>query len=143
MRIELVRCAFRPTGTFGRLFLDDVFECYTLEPIKRMDNVKPQCIPLGTYKIAMNVVSPKYRFRMPYRINAGCVPRLLGVPGFDGILIHIGNFLKDTAGCILVGERATLTRLWNSTKAYNSLYRKLKEAHLKGEDINLTIVNLT
>lgn len=135
MKINLVRCAFRPTGTFGRLFIDGVFECYTLEPIHRTDNLKPRCIPLGTYKVVTNIISPKYRFRYPYNKFNGCVPRLLHVSGFDGILIHVGNFLKDTLGCILVGERANLSRLFNSTKAYLSLWNKLQHA----DDISLTI----
>lgn len=119
--IEVVRTRSNEFGTFGRLFLNDEFQCYTLEPAPSA--TLP--IPEGSYPLTLNVVSPKYRFRMPYLKHKGRVPRLLNVPGHKGILIHIGNFLRDTSGCILVGQRASLSRLYNSTIAYNSLYSNL------------------
>lgn len=126
-RLDLVRCTFYKTCTLGRLFLNDEFVCYTLEPpIPAYTGlVKPYAIPNGTYDVTLNVQSPKYRYRSPYNKHKGRVPRLLDVPNFEGILIHIGNFAKDTRGCILVGEKKGYTRLYNSTKAYNALYEKL------------------
>lgn len=122
--LTLVRCRMSDYGTFGRLFLDDVPMCYTLEP---SPSAAHPCIPLGRYKVALNILSPKYRFRTPYStLCHGCVPRLLSVPGRDGILIHIGNFAKDTLGCILVGEKQTVHRLYNSTKAFTYLYNYIK-----------------
>lgn len=124
--IEVIRCRANECGTFGRLFIEDKFECYTLEPPMPKVKVKPYPIPEGTYDLVINVPSPKYKFRFPYSFFHGCVPRLLNVPKFDGILIHIGNFAKDTLGCILVGQKASLSRLYNSTNAYTALFRKLK-----------------
>ena len=124
--IEVVRCRQSVDGTFGRLFVNGEFYCYTLEPPMPKVMVKPYPIPCGTYDLTLSVQSPKYRYRWPYNCYKGCVPRLLNVPGFDGILIHIGNFAKDTLGCILVGEKASLRRLYYSTNAYIKLYNKLK-----------------
>lgn len=127
-QINLVRCRVNECGTFGSLYVNDEFVCYTLEPCpSSAAHVKPFCIPVGNYDVTLSVVSPKFRFRSPYKRHGGRVPRLLNVPNFEGILIHIGNFLKDTSGCILVGESVSLTRLFNSTNAYLKLYSILEK----------------
>lgn len=123
--LELVRCRVSPYGTFGKLYVNDRFECYTLEPVKTL--FFKGAIPVGTYKVTLNIKSPKFSSRWPYssKLIGGRLPRLLNVPNFEGILIHIGNFVKDTKGCILVGEKVNLMRLFNSTNAFLSLYKKL------------------
>lgn len=125
--IEVVRCSFNAHCTMGRLFVNDKFQCYTLEPPlpKYKIQIKPYCIPEGVYDVTLDVVSPKYRNRLPYKKFGGRVPRLLGVPGFSGVLIHIGNNPKDTRGCILVGATCGHIRLFDSTKAYLALWHKL------------------
>lgn len=122
--LDLQRCRVNEYGTFGRLFVNDNFECYTLEPLPGY--LKPCCIPVGEYAVVTDQPSPKFRYRVPYSFFKGCVPRLVDVPNFQGVLIHIGNFLKDTKGCILVGQRASFTRLYNSRLAYDSLWLKLQ-----------------
>ena len=62
-------------------------------------------IPTGIYKLEMNVVSPKYSLVKWYQdLCKGKMPRLLNVPGFEGVLIHPGNTPLDTFGCVLVGD---------------------------------------
>jgi hypothetical protein len=56
------------------------------------------------------------------------------VPGFDGILIHVGNTKSDTLGCILVGQNKAKGKVLNSTETFKKLYEKLK-----GNKIKLTI----
>lgn len=135
--IELVRCRVSPYGTFGKLYINDRFECFTLEPVKTL--FSKGAIPVGTYNMTLKVKSPKFRNRWPYssKLIGGCLPRLLDVPNFDGILIHIGNFVKDTKGCILVGQKANLMRLFNSTNAFISLYKKL--ISLSSDDLKIKI----
>lgn len=76
-------------------------QCDTLEPqwrdLKKEKKVRGKtAIPEGKYKIVMSP-SAKFGKNMPYLIN---------VPQFEGIMIHPGNTVKDTMGCILVGVKS-------------------------------------
>lgn len=138
--------------TIGRLSINGKFVCDTLEDVDRdvnhngvFDNgevkIKAQtAIPYGTYKITLDVVSPKYSTRSQYKGIGAKLPRLLNVPSFEGILIHIGNYPKDTEGCILVGENKVKGQLVNSTATFNKLYTLLLTAKNKGEDIHIKII---
>ena len=78
-----------------------VQQCDTLEPqwrdLKTQQKVMGKtAIPEGKYKIVMSP-SAKFGKNMPY---------LIDVPQFEGIMIHPGNTVKDTMGCILVGVKS-------------------------------------
>lgn len=75
----------------------------TLEEIKSIKKYGETAIPTGTYKVNMNVVSPKFKDRSWAKPYGGILPRLENVKGFEGVLIHVGNKPEDTLGCILVG----------------------------------------
>ena len=135
MRLELHRRKRTDTATFGELFVDGVFECLTLEDVVRADGVKvwdATAIPAGTYKVILNM-SPRFKRIMP---------RLLGVPMFDGILIHKGNRSAETHGCILVGTTiAGPDLLTHSTEAFDKLFPKLKTACDSGQSVEIVITN--
>lgn len=63
---------------------------YTIEPPVRAN--KPKAIPTGKYNASI-----EYKNQTP-RI------RLKDVPGFTGILIHVGNSVADTTGCVVLGQ---------------------------------------
>ena len=61
------------------------------------DNKKDQsCIPEGVYDLEV-YDSAKF----------GRCLHVLDVPGRDGVLIHAGNYTRDTHGCILPGSQFT------------------------------------
>lgn len=144
MKIRLHRIAHRQAYTIGNLFINGKYECDTLEDRDRLNEGLPKihgytAIPVGTYHINMNTVSPKFSKRVQYSFCGGRLPRLENVPQFEGVLIHIGNTPEDTDGCILVGQNKVRGQLINSTATFRNLYEKLIKAHLSGEDILITI----
>ena len=106
MKLELIRHAFKPTYTIGKLYIDGKYFCDTLEDVVRKGPkvMHETAIPAGTYEVILNM-SPRFK---------KVLPRLLNVPGFDGILIHAGNTSKDTSGCILVGQNKEVGKVINS-----------------------------
>lgn len=138
--------------TIGNLYIDGIKFCDTLEDadrsltqsmgIENIKNIKKKdvtAIPAGRYKITLSVQSPKFSKYTQYEFCKGYLPRLINVPGFDGVLIHIGNYATDTSGCILVGLNTKKGMLTNSTNIFKDLYSKLKESSDKNEDIYITI----
>ena len=55
------------------------------------------------------------------------LPRLINVKGFEGVLIHSGNTIFDSSGCILLGIKSSDGVLKDSRKAVNALIEKLKD----------------
>lgn len=153
MKLTLERRWPKETYTIGRLYIGNEFVCNTLEDrdrgLKQADSeahIKSRkvygetAIPKGTYGIAMNVTSPKYAAVAWYwKLCQGKMPRLLSVKGFDGILIHPGNTALDTLGCILVGKNAKVGQLTESKATFEKLYKRMKAAYDKGEDITIEI----
>lgn len=139
--------------TIGKMTIEgNSFKCDTLEDTDRgltstmtkelISSIKQKgitAIPTGRYKIVMNVVSPKFSSYKQYQNIGGKLPRLVDVPGYEGVLIHIGNKHEDTDGCILVGENKVVGQVINSTATFNKLYPILKEASDRGEEIWITI----
>lgn len=142
MRLTLDRFFKGSNYTIGRLYVDGEYFCDTLEDTVRdlpeEDKIYSQtAIPAGTYKIVLNIKSPKYSQRKSYDWCGGYLPRLLNVPYFEGILIHAGNTAKDSAGCILVGENKEKGKVLNSMATLKRLYKRMKER--EDEGITITI----
>lgn len=91
--MKLIRIAQNKKGTFGVLVKDDRPICVTCEDPWNDNAVGTSCIPAGTYHCAPHS-GAKYKD----------VWALENVPGRTAILIHQGNTIKDTRGCILVGR---------------------------------------
>jgi hypothetical protein len=143
MDLVLKRIARKETYTIGRLYINGVYACDTLEDKDRgLDNdtmsiaeikaVKvpgETAIPTGKYEVSITY-SPRFKRMMPL---------LSGVKGFDGVRIHSGNTHKDTEGCILVGRNKVVGKVLDSRYTYNNLYKKLEAASKRGEYITIEI----
>jgi hypothetical protein len=65
------------------------------------------------------------------------------VPGFEYILIHIGNDDDDSAGCLLVGDSQTqnITKrgfIGASTDAYKRIYPPIADVLVNGGQVTIT-----
>lgn len=152
MKLQLKRRYKGANYTIGDLYIDgkwfsDTLEdtdrgltnTMSLEEIKKIKIKGQTAIPTGTYHIDMNTVSPRFGKKQFYKeVCNGKVPRLQNVPGYEGILIHVGEGKeghKLTSGCILVGNNTIIGGLTNSRETFKRLYQELKKA----KDITITI----
>lgn len=141
MELRVKRVALKSDYTIGRLYVNGEFFSDTLEDAVRDTKIYGKtAIPCGTYKITMDVVSPKFKDRSWAKPYDGKLPRLIDVPNYEGVLIHVGNTAEDTSGCLLVGQNRAVGKLVNSTQTFMSLMEKhLIPAKNKGEKITITI----
>lgn len=139
MKLKLVRIKGTAGFTEGKLYVNDVFECYTVEDADRQleaGGVKIQnktAIPKGIYKV---IISMSNRFKKN-------LPLLLDVPGFEGVRIHSGNSSKDTEGCIIVGsinDKNDDDWVGASKVAMSRLLPKIYDALAVKEPVTLEIV---
>ena len=147
MELVLKRIAKKDDYTIGRLYvrktvLDEYsageeleYVCDTLEPKWRdyangANKIKGKsAIPEGRYPIVITF-SPTFKKWLPLLVN---------VPMFSGIRIHAGNTVKDTQGCILVGENREVGKVLNSRKYVKIVKEKIVEAKDKGEGVWIEI----
>lgn len=140
MELTVKRYRHQKESTQGLFYIDGVFECYTLEDEFRVVKKWGEtCIPNGRYKVGLRTEG---KFHNRYKdkfsnIHKGML-HVTNVPNFKYILIHIGNYTKDTAGCLLVGAVANDGFIQHSTVAYRRMYEKIIKAFDNNEDVFIT-----
>lgn len=80
-------------GVFGVLLINGKIFCVTLEPCEYANKTFKSCIPAGCYELE-KTVSQKF----------GTTYEVCNVPDRTHILLHRGNIVEHTEGCILLGE---------------------------------------
>ena len=118
--------------------LDDTFDydlrdflCFTLEPADKI-------IPAGTYQMKLRTVGGKHnRYKSKFPDMHKGMLWVTKVPGRRFILIHIGNFCKDSQGCTLVGNMCYENTVSYSTDAYKKIYPRIAKA-IENEDVFIT-----
>ena len=139
MKLEVKRFEFGTNYTIGKLFIDGVYECYTLEdkvrevdgqPVSSWKIAGQTAIPKGTYYV---VIDDSIRFGKP-------MPHIVNVPGYDGVRIHPGNTDVDTDGCILVGQTwAGGDFIGSSRLAFQAFMEHLGAASHAKETVTITV----
>lgn len=136
--LKVARDTYTDKSTIGRLYINDVFFCDTLEDTCRDFNKDGDlsdsgeakvhgktAIPSGTYKMILSVSN---RFKK-------LMPEILNVPGFAGIRVHSGNTDADSEGCILVGLTRARDSIGQSRDAFTKLMAELD--HYKEFEIQI------
>lgn len=158
MKLIVYRKYKKQSYTIGELYIDGKFFSNTLEDtdrglsdsmsvedILRIKKPSITAIPIGTYNITIDVISPKFSSKSFYReVCNGRLPRLLNVKGFDGILIHVGDGPSGhrlTEGCLLVGRNTIKGGLSEGKKYFQLLYNQMLKAKNNGEKITITIMD--
>lgn len=103
-------------NTLGVLVYERQVLCHTLELPWRHNAKEISCIPSGEYPV-VRTVSPKF----------GDVYYIRNVPDREGVLIHVGNTISDTRGCVLVGLDAGPNGLLESRLAMKRLLSALPD----------------
>lgn len=152
MKLTIKRTITRNNYTLGELYIDGQFFCSTLEDkdrgltqnmsveqIKSMKVPGETAIPKGTYKVALDVVSPKFsKYSFYMEVCEGKLPRLIDVKGYEGILIHVADGIKRDAllqGCIGIGNLSSEEYLINGKQVFKEFYNRIK-----GNDVELEIL---
>lgn len=141
MFLKLYRTESGPTAVTGKLFVDNVAFCDTLEPAIAPRYGAPGCIAPGFYPVRLTM-SPRF---------GEVLPLIDRVVGRSGIRIHPGNTAADTVGCILVGTLDTgaaassleAERLLSSRHAFMHLRARMQRAVKNREEIWIEIVDAT
>lgn len=98
--IHLEREGSSPWGTFGLLRVGE-WQCVTVEPRWAGNARGKSCIPAGTYRLGMRE-SPMVERTTSGRFSRGW--EVTDVPGRTWIMVHPGNWARNSDGCILVGR---------------------------------------
>ena len=151
MKLQVIRTQFGKDATNGMLFIDGLFECYTLEDQYQAVKVMHEtCIPEGTYDVQFRKTGgfhAKYTER--YKNAHYGMLHIQDVPNFTYILIHTGNSDEHTSGCLIVGETQQdldISKdgfIGSSTVAYKKMYAKVAGQLLQGKKVSIEYLNIS
>lgn len=139
-RVTLLRRWCKPLYSIGDLYLDGKKFCNSLEPPVSGEGFL--AIPPGSYEIDVTIVSPKYKERSWAKKYGGIVPTIKNVPGRERILIHPGNTVADTRGCVCPGVNREKGKVLESVKHYDVIMQSLLKAHAEGKRLFIDVIML-
>ena len=151
MQLEVLRFSSEADSTNGLLF--DItngqrkFLSYTLEDEYRKEKVMSETrVPAGTYNVTLRTEGgfyQDYTERFGSDFNKGML-WVRDVPGFEYILIHIGNTDENTSGCLLVGDTQNNNQITkdgfigSSTNNYKRIYPPIAEVLSNNGIVSIT-----
>ena len=151
MIINHIRIKSSTTETVGKIYIDNVFQCFVLEDIHRDEKIKHETrIPAGNYKINLRREGGFYD-RYCSRFNGDHpIIWLREVPEFSYVYYHIGNDNDNTSGCPLLGEllqsvesnNEVSWKLMQSTDAYLDFHKKIVNEISHNREVITSILDM-
>lgn len=129
LELTLRRTIISEHLTIGELYINGEYYCDTLEPPVSAE--QHPAIVEGLYSVVM-YQSPSFRALRPL---------VTGVKGRSGILIHEGNWVKNTRGCILVGKHNGRGKLLHSLDTLHPLCRLIKDKRRFSQPVTLLVTS--
>lgn len=142
MELIVKRIARKDEYTIGKLYVNGVYFCDTLEDTDRglSDSMQVNevlakkrkgitAIPIGKYDVILTF-SPKFKRVLPLLLNVKC---------YEGVRIHHGNTHDSTEGCLLVGENKVKGQVINSRATLERLMSLLLECEKRKEKMSIII----
>ena len=133
-KLRLLRYYDSGRSTAGLLFINGEFACHTLENPWKGNQRRVSCVPEGKYRLALRTEGgwgDRAKEKFP-DMHKGMI-ELQDVPDRTFILMHWGNYPKDTEGCVLLGKTAGVDMVGSSVETYEKVYPKIADAILCGE----------
>ena len=146
MKITHFRLDNNATSCRGVVYIDPVLYGFIMEdPIRDKKISTITGIPAGTYGIVYQEsptkLTQKYRAKYSW-FNKHLM--LKDVPGYQSVYIHIGNYPRNTDGCLLINNIAYANdskMLGQSTDAYRKFYQKVSAELNRGGKVTIEIKN--
>lgn len=135
-----IKRAYLPSGTFGDLYVDDQFVCYTVERPWLNNKANVSCIPEGLYQLEA-YLSPSHGHS--FIVSGNTVEKFTNASQKRwGILLHAANLPRQLAGCIApvnhlgiikgqyggLSSRAAVEKLFKKLQSVNTLEITYKQA---------------
>lgn len=130
MEAYLIR-QYHSTHTYGMLITDTGQIFYSIERPWLNNQRNISCIPPGTYRTTFLPRSASGKYKNVWHIQ--------NVPNRGGILIHNGNFVSHSKGCLILGFKKGVLggtpAVLQSRKGMRELNKAINE-----NEFNLTII---
>lgn len=133
MKIDIFRTELGERSTPGKWSFDGVYFCDTLElPWHEGRNAHDtDCFPPGIYPVTIS-------FSHAHSCNK---PEILNVPNRLGIRVDVANYTSELKGCVAVGMRSEPNEIFESQKAYDEVFARIRSALDSKEPITLEVHN--
>lgn len=140
MRLSIQRQPSEFGATIGCLYVNGIFQAWTLEDIVR----EIPGVPVEKWKVWGKTAIPVGEYRCSIRKSEHFGTdkiHIEDVPGFSEIMIHEGNNAADTDGCILVGAvKSGPSSIGSSRDALKALQPIVHAALVAHEEVVIQIL---